>query len=58
MYAFDMKEQHVRDKNLLSALQNFAQKEYAFSILTERSIKNEPKEIYSIVQKRHIIKSK
>ena len=30
MNVLDTKEKSVRDKNLLSALQNFAQKEYAF----------------------------
>ena len=57
MYVLDTKEQSVGDKKLLSALQNFAKNECA-SILTERAIKNEMKEIYSIVWKGPKIKSK
>ena len=57
MYALGTKEQSVTVKKFLSALKIFAQNECS-DILSECAIRNDLKETYSSVQKRHKIKPK
>ena len=52
MYVLDTKEQSVSDKKLLSVLKFFFSKWVCALILIERVIKNELKELYSIVRKQ------
>ena len=49
MYVLDWKEQSVRVKKLLSAFKKVSQNECKLRYWA--TVKNEPKEIYSIVQK-------
>ena len=58
MYVLDTKEQSVRDQKVTRSALKICSKLVCTLILTERAIKNEPKEIYSTVPKGHKWKSK